>query len=81
MEIIPGVDSDLKDLAHSWTLTSFKEDHMDIQIMFKKPLKVSSNPARDKLKIEFLNTFYFRDKETNLQLDSDHVLISKEIPR
>ena len=55
---------DEKDFGFKWTVESFQESLMIIQIEFAKPERISAGVSRDMLKVEVKDPKYFFSKES-----------------
>ena len=63
--VTPGRVQDDHNLYFNWTVASFEPTKLVLQIVFEKPVYISTGDTRDKLTIKFNNRRLFRDKKLN----------------
>ena len=65
------IEDDLSKVAFTWSLVSFDESGMQIQIEFTSPVYVSTGFARDKLRATVRKPAYFQSRDTFLSIPID----------
>lgn len=55
-------DGETEEIAFSWYLANYKEQYLDIQLVFEQPELVSQRNAIDTIKVTFWGTEFFQSK-------------------
>jgi len=79
IEIDPGEDSDPAYLLFDWEAIAQTKRTIDLQLTYDSGEYISSNPAKEWIKITFLDPVLFTSNE-GLQIDKKKRTISRELP-